>query len=51
MGAYVVAGGLECWDRRRPGKPQLRSPISWDSTGNGAMDAVQVAGIHLLFSV
>ena len=40
MGAFT--GGLEIWDRRRPGKPQLRSPIAWGMTGSGALDAAQV---------
>ncbi|CAL5218504.1 g190 [Coccomyxa viridis] len=42
--AFITAGttgGLECWDRRRAGKPQLRSPLSWGLTGSGALDAAQ----------
>ena len=38
-------GGLEIWDRRRSGKPQLRSPISWGITGSGALDAAQVRAL------
>ena len=40
--AALAAGGVECWDRRRPGKPQLRSPLSWGMTGSGALDSAQV---------
>lgn len=40
--AAIAAGGVECWDRRRPGKPQLRSPLSWGMTGSGALDSAQV---------
>ncbi|CAK0736740.1 hypothetical protein CVIRNUC_000795 [Coccomyxa viridis] len=46
--AFVSAGtsgGLEIWDRRRSGKPQLRSPISWGITGSGALDAAQGQGL------
>ena len=43
--AYTTAGGLECWDRRRAGRPQLRSPISWGITGSGALDSAEVARV------
>ena len=43
MGAFP--GGLEIWDRRRSGKPQLRSPISWGITGSGTLDAAQVRAL------
>ncbi len=46
--ASMAAGGLECWDRRRAGKPQLRSPLSWGLTGSGALDAAQVNGNSVL---
>ena len=42
MSMSTLSGGLEIWDRRRSGKPQLRSPISWGITGSGALDTAQV---------
>lgn len=45
MPMSTVPGGLEIWDRRRSGKPQLRSPISWGITGSGALDAAQVRAL------
>lgn len=38
----LFEGGLEVWDKRRPGKPQLRSPLSWGMTGSLALDAAKV---------
>ncbi|CAL8470373.1 g9915 [Coccomyxa elongata] len=34
-----TTGGLEVWDKRRPGKSQLRSPLSWGLMGSPALDA------------
>ena len=48
MSIGTLSGGLEIWDRRRAGKPQLRSPISWGITGSGALDAAQVRPEHFL---
>ena len=47
----TLPGGLEIWDRRRSGKPQLRSPISWGITGSGALDAAQVRNLFSMVSL
>ncbi len=42
-------GGLEVWDKRRPGRPQLRSPLSWGVTGSPALDASQARTVQTMF--
>ncbi len=47
----LLEGGLEVWDKRRPGKSQLRSPLSWGLTGSPALDASHVRVSHPLLPV
>ena len=37
-----MAGGLELWDKRVPGKPVARSPLAWGAAGDAAADAARV---------
>ena len=40
-----MSGGVECWDKRRAGRPQQRSPLGWGLTGCKALDAAQVGAV------